>query len=157
MTTHMQAQTQTQAQPHVLCPRCQYDNLYAARFCQQCGAWLGDAKAATMAQATAMVKPDVHEEHAHDRSAGFYGLVFFGLGLATLIEVLSVELVDSRGLRLLGIFSMSTVKFLLVALFFMHLRGDKKLYSNLFMLGFFLAATVMLGLVTLFHVFSGQS
>ena len=152
MTTH----TEAQAQPHVLCPRCQHDNLFLARFCQQCGAWLGDAKVAAMTQATSMVKPDVDKEHAHDRSVGFYALIFFSLGIATLIEVLSVELVEARGWRLLGIFSMTTVKFLLVALFFMHLRGDKKLYSNLFMLGLFLAATVVLGLFTLFHVYSGQ-
>ena len=140
-------------QIQVHCLKCNHPNPWDMRFCGQCGTWLGDAKEAALAQAKRMVEAhtDIHPE-THDRSVGFYFLVFVGLGLATLTEIISIQLLPLHWMKLTGLVSMATAKFLLVAMFFMHLKGDKRFYTVFFCVGFFFAAGVLLALQALFHL-----
>ncbi|HEY7063870.1 MAG TPA: cytochrome C oxidase subunit IV family protein [Chloroflexota bacterium] len=48
---------------------------------------------------------------------------------------------------------LSALKFALVAMFFMHLKFDSRLFSSFFVGGLILAAGVMIALLALFHHF----
>ena len=48
---------------------------------------------------------------------------------------------------------LSIVKFALVAMFYMHLRYDARLFSGLFLFGLFLAGAVVFALIMLFQLF----
>ena len=49
---------------------------------------------------------------------------------------------------------MMAIKFVLVVLFFMHLKFDAKIFGRLFWAGFFLAVTVYVALLTTFKFFA---
>ena len=137
----------------VYCLKCNHPNPWDTRFCGQCGVWLGDAKEAAIVQANRLVAshPDLHTV-SHDRSVGFYFTVFLGLGLATVTEILSVSFLPLHWMKVTGLVVMAIIKFLLVAMFFMHLKGDKRFYTVFFCVGFFFAAGVLLALQALFHL-----
>ena len=51
---------------------------------------------------------------------------------------------------------LSVVKFALVAMFFMHLKFDHRLFSTMFVVGVLLATGILIALLALFRViFSG--
>jgi cytochrome c oxidase subunit 4/cytochrome o ubiquinol oxidase operon protein cyoD len=133
----------------VHCERCRHANPWSTRFCGQCGAWLGDAKLAARAEAQRIVAEHTGHEGAHDRSVAFYFLIFVSLAVATITEIIMVEFVPIQAIRLFGLISMSTVKFLLVAMFFMHLKGDKRMYGGMFTFGIALAASYIFALLAL--------
>jgi cytochrome c oxidase subunit IV len=68
--------------------------------------------------------------------AGHGGL---GAGIRPVIEPIVVEL----------LLVLSAAKFALVAMFYMHLKQDSKLLTNLFVLPLLLAASVIMGLIVL--------
>ena len=49
---------------------------------------------------------------------------------------------------------MSTAKFILVGMFYMHLKYDHRLFSGLFVTGLLLATAVIFALLTLFRFFA---
>ena len=69
--------------------------------------------------------------------AGHGGL---GAGIRPIIEPIVVEL----------LLVLSAAKFALVAMFYMHLKQDSKLLTNLFVWPLLLAASVIMGLIVLF-------
>jgi len=139
----------------VHCIKCNHPNPWNVRFCGQCGAWMGAAKAAALAEANRLVAshPDLH--HAtHDRSVGFYALIFLSLCVTTLLEIIVVAAFESIPVLMrTGLFFFATVKFLLVAMFFMHLKGDTRLYGTMFTIGIIVAAGTLFSLYALFHIF----
>lgn len=140
-------------QVHVFCLRCRHENIWDSKFCGQCGTWLGEAKDAALAEANRIVAAhgDAHGA-AHGSNIGLYAVVFISLAVATVTEIIMVEFVPVQAIRLIGLFSMSTVKFLLVAMFFMHLKGDKRMYGAMFTTGLFIAAGVIFALLALFNL-----
>ncbi|MEE9199305.1 MAG: cytochrome C oxidase subunit IV family protein [Dehalococcoidia bacterium] len=76
------------------------------------------------------------------------------LGVITAVEV-AIFYVDFLEPAFIGIFLvLSAVKFTLVILFYMHLKFDSRLFSNLFIGGLLLAAGVLVALLALFRVFT---
>lgn len=49
---------------------------------------------------------------------------------------------------------LSAIKFVLVAMFYMHLKFDSRLYSGMFVVGLLVATGVVFALITLFQFFA---
>jgi cytochrome c oxidase subunit IV len=99
-----------------------------------------------------------HAEHDHP-TAGLYlkiGLVLFVL---TALEVGAYELAYTHGDTPIGaavrpvvipiLLFLSAIKFGLVAMYYMHLKQDRKLLSGLFVFPLILAAVIIVGLILL--------
>ncbi len=82
-----------------------------------------------------------------------YVIIAVILGVITACEV-AVYYMEALGPILAPILLiLSATKFALVAMFFMHLKFDSRLFSSLFVSGLLLAAGVMIALLALFHQF----
>lgn len=80
-----------------------------------------------------------HDDHPRD---SFYFKVAGVLALLTAIEVvLSYVGLNTSGL-ILTLFPLMMIKFAVVAALFMHLKGDNKLFTQLFVTGIVLAVIV---------------
>jgi cytochrome c oxidase subunit IV len=92
-----------------------------------------------------------HEgEHGH-ASVGQYYIIGFVLAVLTGIEV-AVFYIPTLGPALVPILlTLTTGKFALVVMFFMHLRNDSKVFSGLFLAGLLLAVFMIVSLIVLFH------
>ena len=97
------------------------------------------------------------DDHSHP-TPGVYLRVALILFVLTALEVLSYELgrrptaplhtiVEPVVVPILLV--LSAVKFALVAMFYMHLKQDAKLFTNLFLWPLILAATIVLSLIIL--------
>lgn len=83
-----------------------------------------------------------------------YIKVAFALTAITAVEV-SIILVNLPALRMViipSLFILSSIKFALVGLFYMHLKFDSRIFSGLFVGGLALATAVILALLWLFKV-----
>ena len=98
------------------------------------------------------------KEHAHP-TPGTYLRVALVLFVLTALEVLAYELGRRPTAPLHSIVEpvvvpillvLSAVKFALVAMFYMHLKQDEKLFSNLFVWPLILAAAMILALILIF-------
>lgn len=101
------------------------------------------------------------EEHAHP-GPGLYIRIAVVLFVLTALEVGAYE-VARRGTPA-GLASMveplivpillvlSAIKFALVAMFYMHLKPDSKIFSGLFVFPLIIAAVIVVALVLLFSV-----
>ncbi|MFN0177957.1 MAG: cytochrome C oxidase subunit IV family protein [Gemmatimonadales bacterium] len=96
-------------------------------------------------------------DHAHPTPM-LYGKVAVVLFVLTALEVLAYELARRPGAPMHEFFAgavvpilivLSAAKFALVAMFYMHLKQDSKLFTNLFVWPIFLAAAVILFLIVL--------
>lgn len=92
------------------------------------------------------------QQRAHPTPARYTAIALI-LAVITIVEVAIVYLEFLRPvlLPLLGV--LSVTKFAMVAMFFMHLRFDDRLFSVLFVGGLLLATGVLVALMTLFGVF----
>jgi cytochrome c oxidase subunit 4 len=92
---------------------------------------------------------EAHTTQAHPESTRFYWIVAAVLGVITIVEV-AVTFAGLPDLLLLAILLvLAVVKGASVVMFFMHLRGDARVYKFLFIVPFVLATsmiTVFLGL-----------
>ena len=79
-----------------------------------------------------------------------YVAVFFALAILTAIEVATTQLTlpVSRAVILVPL---SVIKALLVALFYMHLRTDRRIFSFLFSLGFVLGIAMLISFTLLIN------
>lgn len=89
-------------------------------------------------------------ESSHPSPLRYVGIALV-LAIVTLIEVAIVFVEPLRGLVLPILVVLSAFKFALVAMFFMHLRFDHRLFSILFTGGLILAIGVIAALVALFR------
>jgi len=106
---------------------------------------------------------DTHSEgHAHAHPApGLYLKIALILFVLTALEVLVFEAGrGGLGASLRPIFEpiavvillvLSAAKFALVAMFYMHLKQDSRLLSNLFVFPLIIAASLIAGLIVLFQ------
>lgn len=101
-------------------------------------------------EGTAVPSPAAHEE-AHP-SVTTYIKVAIILAIITIVEVGVFYLDFNRTAFILVFIGMSGVKFIIVIMFYMHLKFDNILFSRLFIGGVILAAAVMFSLLALFRV-----
>jgi heme/copper-type cytochrome/quinol oxidase subunit 4 len=107
----------------------------------------------------AHVTTTAHQEHTHP-SAGVYAKVGLVLFILTALEVglyeitygghagPSAEAIKPFFVPLLLL--LSAAKFALVAMFYMHLRQDHKLFTGVFVFPLIIAAVVIVSLIILF-------
>lgn len=97
------------------------------------------------------------EDHAHPTPA-LYGKIALVLFALTALEVLAYELARRPGAPMHEFFVgavvpilivLSAAKFALVAMFYMHLKQDSKLFTNLFVWPIIIAAAIILSLIVL--------
>ena len=90
-------------------------------------------------------------DHGHDESKfQIYVQIAMLLAVITGVEIIAVYLPFAKWLLVSGLVILSTVKFMFVIFFFMHLRWDKPFCTILFFIGLVLAAGTMWALLTLF-------
>src|SRR5687767_4529413 len=106
---------------------------------------------------------DTAHEHAHP-TPGMYTKVGLILFILTAFEVGLYEATYGEGAGALGqdlrpffvplLLILSAAKFALVAMFYMHLRQDSKLFSGVFVFPLIIAAIVVLSLIALmaYHI-----
>jgi cytochrome c oxidase subunit 4 len=95
---------------------------------------------------------DDHAEEHHGASDKQYIVIALILAALTAIEV-STYYIDFGPLFMPTLFVLMTVKFIVVASYFMHLKFDNKLFSYLFYAGLILAVTVYAGALSTFKFF----
>jgi len=100
---------------------------------------------------TVLDDSEVHAEYSH-HTDWIYIRVAVVLAALTALEV-STYYVDFGPVFLPMLLVLMSIKFVLVVLFFMHLRYDAKLFGRLFWSGFFLAVVVYVATLATFQVF----
>jgi len=99
-----------------------------------------------------------HQEHAHPRAAVYakVGLILFVLTALEvgLYEITYGEHAGEFGHQIMPFFiplllGLSAIKFALVAMFYMHLKQDHRLFSGVFVFPLIIATIVILSLVVL--------
>src|SRR6185436_19759541 len=93
-----------------------------------------------------------HDDHGHHDESKFqiYVQIAMLLAVITGIEIVCVYLPFAKWLLVTTLVVLSTVKFMFVIFYFMHLRWDKPFCTILFFIGLVLAGGTMWGLLTLF-------
>ncbi len=76
------------------------------------------------------------------------------LGVITLAEVLVCYVESLEGLLVPILIVFSTIKFLMVVLWFMHLRFDSRLFRRLFATGILLALFCFIVTLSTFHIWT---
>lgn len=103
-----------------------------------------------MAEATES-SPAAGEEHGEQHaSRATYWMVALVLGIITVLEVAVFYVPALRAIIVPVLLTLSAAKFVLVALFFMHLKYDRSVLTWIFMLGLAVAVTVVVSLMLLF-------
>ena len=98
------------------------------------------------------------DDHAHT-SPGTYAKIGLVLFVLTALEVGLYEFTYGDHAGPLGhqiqpffiplLLALSAVKFALVAMYFMHLKGDSKLFTGVFVFPLIIAATVIVAMIAL--------
>jgi len=97
--------------------------------------------------------PHSHEgEHAHPGAKEYLGIAVV-LTVITAIEVAVFYIPAMHPVLVPVLLTLSALKFALVAMFYMHLKFDNKIFSWLFVVPMALAVAVILALMKLFGVF----
>jgi cytochrome c oxidase subunit 4 len=90
-------------------------------------------------------------DHGHDESKfQIYVQIAMLLAVITGVEIIAIYLPLSKWFIVTTLVVLSTVKFLFVIFYFMHLRWDKPFCTILFFIGLVLAGGTMWALLTLF-------
>lgn len=102
-------------------------------------------------------EPDAVAEHAeHARPAhasrSTYWMIALILGIATLLEVAVFYVPILHAVIVPILLALSSIKFVLVAGFFMHLRYDRPVLTAVFAGGLAVAIVIVLALYLLFQV-----
>jgi cytochrome c oxidase subunit 4 len=102
---------------------------------------------------TALVSPEpgVEEHYPDEWQYIKVALILFAI---TMAEVAVYYISGLKDVLIPILLTMAVVKFSLVALYFMHLRFDSKLFRRLFVTGIILAIIVYMIALTSLHVFS---
>lgn len=145
--------TQAPTERTIDCPKCGHGSPWGARFCSQCGAWIVGVKPSIPpAQGSAVAAVAGGEAvHGTHRSPLFYFGVFVALGVLTVIE-LAITGISVIWFKFTALGVLAAIKFGLVIMFFMHLRGDRRLYGLVFLWPLLVALAIVLALGLLFHL-----
>jgi cytochrome c oxidase subunit 4 len=94
-----------------------------------------------------------HDDGHHDESKfQIYVQIAMLLAVITGIEIVCVYLPFARWILVTTLVVLSTVKFMFVIFYFMHLRWDKPFCTILFFIGLILAGGTMWALLQIFSV-----
>jgi cytochrome c oxidase subunit IV len=94
--------------------------------------------------------------HGHDESKfPLYVQIAMLLAVITGVEIIAVFLPFAKWFLVTILVVLSTVKFMFVIFYFMHLRWDKPFCTILFFIGLVLAAGTMWALIALFNAEAG--
>ncbi|MDP3070490.1 MAG: cytochrome C oxidase subunit IV family protein [Opitutaceae bacterium] len=92
-----------------------------------------------------------HGHDDHDVSKfQIYVQIALLLAVITGVEIIAVYLPFAKWILVTSLVVLSTVKFMFVIFYFMHLRWDKPFCTVMFFIGLVLAAGTMWGLLALF-------
>jgi cytochrome c oxidase subunit IV len=105
----------------------------------------------THAHADAAGHEVAHSEHGHP-TWKTYVVIGAILTVITAIEVAIFYIPALAGIIVPALLILSTAKFLIVVLFYMHLKFDSPVFGRMFFAPLFLAMLVVLGLIILFKV-----
>jgi cytochrome c oxidase subunit 4 len=94
---------------------------------------------------------DGHGTAGH-ASVGFYWAIGGVLTIITAVEVAIFYIPALEGILVPLLLLLSAGKFVLVVMFFMHLKYDSKVFSGVFLAGFVLAAFMTVALIVLYKV-----
>ena len=97
--------------------------------------------------------PASHAAHDHSHDVSKYQIyvkIAMLLAVITGVEIIAVYLPFAKWLIITALVVLSTVKFMFVIFYFMHLRWDKPFCTILFFIGLVLASGTMWALLTLF-------
>jgi cytochrome c oxidase subunit 4 len=96
----------------------------------------------------------MHDQHSHPvGETRTYWVIGIVLILATVVEVSAYFYASTFGsLATPVVLIVSAAKFILVALFYMHLKYDSKVFTGVFIFPMTLAILVIGGLTLLYHV-----
>jgi cytochrome c oxidase subunit 4 len=89
-------------------------------------------------------------EHAHPGAREYLGIAVV-LTVITAIEVAVFYIPSLKSMLVPILLSLSAIKFGMVAMWYMHLKFDARLFSWLFVLPMLLAVGVILALIALFQ------
>lgn len=92
----------------------------------------------------------VEHENGDHPSVGFYMLIGAILAVVTFVEVAIYYMEAFDSIEALLLIALSTVKLILVVMFFMHLKFDSKVFTAVFMAGVVLAVFMVTGMVLLY-------
>ncbi len=93
-------------------------------------------------------------QHAHPSAKKYLGIAIV-LTVITVIEVAVFYIPSLKPVLVPVLLSLSTLKFALVAMFYMHLKFDPPLYSWVFVVPMVFATAIILALLALFGVLKG--
>jgi cytochrome c oxidase subunit 4 len=97
-----------------------------------------------------------HEgEHGGHATVGTYVLIGVILTVITAVEVAIFYIPALAGVLVPVLLTLSAAKFVIVVLFYMHLRYDSPIFSRVFFGPMMLALVVVVGMVLLFKVAPG--
>ena len=91
-------------------------------------------------------------EHGSHASPGFYWAIGGILTVITAVEVAIFYIPALSGALVPLLLTLSAAKFILVVMFFMHLKFDSKVFTGLFLSGLVLATFMTVALIVLFQV-----
>jgi cytochrome c oxidase subunit IV len=111
------------------------------------------------------IMAEAHTTHAHSESTRFYWMVAAALAVITIVEVivsLNGVLVDqenpdptSQMILLALLLVLAVIKGAGVVMFFMHLRGDARVFQLLFIAPFALASSMIVVFLAIFSGYVG--
>jgi cytochrome c oxidase subunit 4 len=87
--------------------------------------------------------------HAHPTAKKYLGIAII-LTIITVIEVAVFYIPSMHHLLPPVLLTLSALKFALVAMFYMHLKQDSRLFSSVFVFPLMIAAVIILALIGLF-------
>ena len=99
---------------------------------------------------------EAHTAQSHSESTRFYWMVAAVLAVITIVEVV-VTLIPgiSHLLLLVVLLALAVVKGAGVVMFFMHLRGDARVFQLLFIAPFLLATSMIVVFLAIFSNYVG--
>ena len=107
-----------------------------------------------MSQETQTGTESLEAVHTGHPTPGTYFKVAMILTIITAVEV-GIFYLKFLSYGIIPILTLlSTAKFILVAMYYMHLKFDSPIFSTLFVVGLILAAIVVLALLALFSFFN---
>lgn len=99
--------------------------------------------------------PEAHPGPSHPSPARYVGVALI-LAVLTSIEVGLYYIKMAPGPMVATLLALATLKFVMVAAWFMHLRFDSRILRRLFVTGILLALTVFTVVLLSFHVLIGK-
>ena len=92
-----------------------------------------------------------HDDHGSHASVGFYWMIGLILAVLTAMEVAAFYM-ELGAIEAPFLLALSAAKFVIVVMFFMHLKFDSRIFTGLFLAGLVLAMFVVSALYVLYQV-----